>query len=213
MKNNCIISSYCSIKDYSVVIDGKKLFASPETGFKEFSSALYSHFSVCYPKFYKMDNLCKLGFLSVEFLLKGKELGNKYPGDQVGIILMNASSCLDTDRHYQHTISDRGNYFPSPAIFVYTLPNVVIGEISIKHKFFGEGNFFIMQKFNPSFLVNYVKSLFKNDVIQCCITGWVEIDGNDFDTTVFLIEKTDSTDVKFANFEPDIVKHIFDTKH
>lgn len=213
MTNNCIISSYCSIKDNSIVIDGNKLFSSSDPGFGEFSSAAYKHSSFGYPKFYKMDNLCKLGFLSIEFLLFGKGIENKYPGDQVGVILMNSSSSLDADRQYQGTINDRNNYFPSPAIFVYTLPNIIIGEICIKHKFYGDGNFFIMKKFNPVFLVNYVESLLKNDVIQCCITGWVEIDGDDFNSTVFLIEKMDKTDIKFANFEPDIIRHIFEIKH
>ena len=157
-----------------------------------------------------MDNLSKLGFLSAELLLRDKNLDHKYSGDEVGIILMNASSSIDTDRNHQNTITNRENYFPSPSIFVYTLPNVVIGEICIRHKFCGEGIFFISEKFNPYLLVSYADQLFDSETIQCCIAGWVEFDGNDFESMVFLIEKSDKPDVGIVKFEPSAILSIYE---
>jgi hypothetical protein len=125
-----------------------------------------------------MDNLCKLGFITSEFLLKGKDIKGRYAGVEIGIILMNSSSSLDTDRNHQKSISSRDDYFPSPSVFVYTLPNVVIGEICIRHNIHGEGNFFITEKFNPRFMFDYVSQLFDNDFVKCCITGWVEMNGS-----------------------------------
>jgi hypothetical protein len=212
MKKEYTISSYCSIRANSVVLDNKTLYTAPPAGFAEFAAGIYRHFSINYPKFHKMDSLSKLGFLSAELLLKDKDINRKYSGDEVGIILMNSSSSLDTDRNHQKTIASRNDYFPSPAVFVYTLPNVVIGEICIKNKIFGEGNFFVMEKFNPSFLVNYITQLFDNKVIECCITGWVEIEGNNFESVVFLIEKSSKTETGIANFEPADILSIYNRK-
>ncbi|MCX6333608.1 MAG: 3-oxoacyl-ACP synthase [Bacteroidia bacterium] len=212
MKRACTIASYCSIRGNKVILDDKLLYKGPEDHFSDFASGVYKHFSVSYPKFHKMDNLGKLGFLAAEILLKGRDIINKYPADKTGIMLMNSSSSLDTDRNHQRTISNSNDYFPSPAVFVYTLPNVVIGEICIRHKFYGEGNFFIMEKFNPSFMVNYISQLFDNDIVDCCITGWVEIDGDNFESVLFLIEKSSRTETGIANFEPATIESIYNRK-
>lgn len=212
MIESCTITSYCTIRDNKVIHDGRLLFESKTGNFTEFASGLYRHSGISYPKFHKMDNLCKLGFLSSEILLKDKNMSHNYTGDEIGIILMNSSSSLDTDRNYQKTIANRADYFPSPAVFVYTLPNVVIGEICIRHKIFGEGNFFITKKFNSSFIFNYVSQLFDNDFVKCCITGWVEISGNNFESVLFLIEKTGKTETGIANFEPAEIESIYNSK-
>jgi hypothetical protein len=210
MRKPNLITGYCAISKDTVAESDSILYTGDGTGFMEFSNAIYKKFNISYPKFYKMDNLCKLGFLSAELLLRDKKLDKKYSGEEVGIILMNSSSSLETDRHYQSSILNRENYFPSPSIFVYTLPNVVIGEICIRHKFYGEGNFFIAEKFNSSFLVNYVDQLFDSEAIECCVAGWVEFDGEDYKSIIFLIEKPDKTDVGNVNFEPAIIQSIYE---
>src|ERR1700741_5650650 len=99
-----------------------------------------------YPKFHKMDALSKLGLLCAEHALKNGDFLSKYPLNRVGIVLSNSASSLETDRQHQRSISDKSNYFPSPAIFVYTLPNIVIGEMAIKYKITGENAFFVSEK-------------------------------------------------------------------
>ena len=210
MKRSYIISGYCSINKTEVVVMGDTIFSCSNSSFRDFSNDIYKKFALNYPKFHKMDNLCKLGFLSVELLLRDKNLDQKYSGDEVGIIIMNASSSVDTDRNYQSSIANRENYFPSPSIFVYTLPNVVIGEICIRHKFYGEGNFFIDEKFNPDFLVSYVDQLLESNIIKCCICGWVEFDGDDFESIVYLIEKPDTTDLGIVNFDPATIQKLYE---
>src|SRR4030042_2368143 len=180
MRKDCFISKFCSIRDHTVVINHNSEYTRKNENQEQFLTGIYQHFSISYPKFHKMDTLCKLGFLSVELLLRDTGLPGKDPGHEVGIILMNASSSLETDRHHQESILDRANYFPSPAGFVYTLPNIVIGERSLRHKITGEGTFFIRERFDPSFLVNYIRHLFDTGVVQCCITGWIETNGEDY---------------------------------
>jgi len=212
MKEACVITSYCSVRSNRVTLDNKQLYSDAAATFGDFISGVYKHFDLSYPKFHKMDNLAKLGFISSELLLREKALSSKYRGDEVGIILMNSSSSLDTDRRHRKTIADRTDYFPSPAVFVYTLPNVIIGEICIRNKFFGEGNFFVMEKFNPAFLVEYISQLFDNEIVGCCITGWVETDGEKYESVFYLIEKRSRTETGIANFEPANIESIFNAK-
>lgn len=210
MKKSLIVSSFCSVTKKEVTVNNKVIYKGSGNDFSDLSNDIYTKFSIGYPKFHKMDNLSKLGFLSVELLLSDKNLNLKYPGGEIGVIFMNSASSLDSDRHHQDTLSNRENYFPSPSIFVYTLPNVVIGEICIRHKFYGEGNFFVVEKFNTDLLVDYIEELFECNAIQCCIAGWVEFDGDDFESLVFLIEKPDKTDTGIVNFEPDVIRNIYE---
>lgn len=210
MKNSLIVSSLCSVTGKEVAVNNKVVYKSQGKKFSDLSLDIYTKFSIGYPKFHKMDNLCKLGFLTVELLIRDKNLNQKYPGDEIGIIFMNSASSLDTDYHHQETLNDRENYFPSPSLFVYTLPNVVIGEICIRHKFYGEGNFFVSEKFNADFITGYIGELFESKAIQCCIGGWVEFNGDDFESLLFLIEKPDKTDSGIVNFEPDVIRSIYE---
>jgi hypothetical protein len=210
MTKSIVISRFCSIRDSAVVIDHKTEFTQKNEKLEKFLTGVYQNFAIAYPKFYKMDTLSKLGFLSVELLLRDAALHEKYASHETGVILMNASSSLDTDRHHQDSVLDRANYFPSPAVFVYTLPNIVIGEISIRHKITGEGVFLIREKFDASFLVGYICHLFETSVLKCCITGWMETNGEAYESVVYFIEKSDSTNHGIANFDAAAIQKIYD---
>lgn len=212
MNGSCIITSYCAVRENKLILDGKLLYDNPSADFPDLASLLYKHSGISYPKFHKMDNLCKLGFLTSEFLLRDKNLTGRYAPAETGVILMNSSSSLDTDRNHQKSIMSRDDYFPSPSVFVYTLPNVVIGEICIRHKINGEGNFFVTEKFNPHFVFDYVSQLFNDNLVECCITGWVEINGNNYGSVLYLIEKTGKTESGIANFEPAEIDKIYNGK-
>ena len=209
MEELYIISDHCIIRNNSVVSGGKKVFEYDRGGEPSFFTALYRHFDLNYPKFFKMDNLCKLGLLASEVLLREKNILRRYPGDQVGLILSNAASSIDTDRNYQISINDRTGYFSSPSVFVYTLANIVIGEISIRQKFLGESTFFIEEKFNPERLYTQVKLILDEGIISCCICGWVELDGDHYEAVLYLVEKSAPLADGIAIFEPEKLHEIF----
>jgi len=129
----------------SVVLDGQPIEVT-QTGGKMLVE-LYRRFVGDYPKFFKMDTLCRLGFLAAELLLKQatNEDQRLTTNDQrpSAIILANRSASIKNDTDYLATISE-GNYYPSPALFVYTLPNIVTGEIAIRHHIQGETSFYIL---------------------------------------------------------------------
>ncbi len=152
---------------------------------------VYNRYNIKYPKFYKMDILSKLAFLTSEILLKDTLITKKYKDDEIAVILSSGSSSLQTDYNYQQTISDIRNYFPSPSTFVYTLPNIMVGEICIRNKIKGENTVFISENFDKEFIFRYVNLLFQSDKIKACITGRVEYgypNGN-YESKLYLLEK------------------------
>jgi hypothetical protein len=209
MGNSYIIRDYCIIRDRQVSLHGTSLFSSGESQPAAFFTEAYRHFGLNYPKFHKMDSLCKLGYLASELLLKDKSLDEKYSGDQIGLVFCNAASSIDTDRIHQLTIQDRNSYFPSPSVFVYTLANIVIGEICIRHKIYGENAFFISENFNPDQLVEYVRLLFDEDIVQCCLAGWLEINGDQYEGVVYLVEKSVPDTRGFVIFDSDKLNEIY----
>jgi hypothetical protein len=178
-----IISS-CVISNNIVLKNDQEIFSAKTDKKQDFFSSIYHFLKIDYPKFYKMDNLSKLGFLASEILLKDEKLDTFQP-DEVAIILTNANASLDADIKYFESSKD----FASPALFVYTLPNIVIGEICIRNNFKGENSFFISEEFNAAFLEQYVIDLFKQNVVKLCICGWVDVLGEDYKATLFLVSK------------------------
>ncbi len=185
MPGQIYITASCAISQHQFFKNGQVLFDNHEPGLPEFLTAAYKHFELKYPKFYKMDHLSKLGWLATEILLKDNFTTENYQAGDVGIVLSNASSSLDADIRYFDSVKE----IASPALFVYTLPNIVIGEISIKHKFKGENAFFIFEKFDTEFIQQYVSNLFSNQILQACICGWVEVTGDEYLAVLYLIEK------------------------
>lgn len=183
------ISSYCKIKNGEVDLNGKIVFSTKDSSSpEEFIRKVYKHFEMNYPKFYKMDNLCKLAFITSELLLRSKVLDNYSPED-IAIIICNSASSLEIDSEHQRSINDKTNYFPSPANFVYTLPNILIGEIAIRNKIKGENTFFIFDKFDAPFMNRYIDMLLKNNNAQICIAGWVDLFENNYEAELYTVEK------------------------
>ncbi len=179
------ITASCSISNHIVYKNGIQVFEKKFTALSEFLDAAYLHFDIQYPRFYKMDNLSKLGFLGVEVLLKDDFRPAGYEAEETGLVLANASASLDTDLKYYGTVYS----IPSPALFVYTLPNIMIGEICIRHNFKGENAFFVFKQFDATFMEQYVSNLFGNQLLKTCICGWVELLEEGHKLVLFLIEK------------------------
>ena len=189
------INSSAVISNNVIYKNGDPAFKGSGGSLTDFLVAAYRHFDLQYLKFFKMDTLSRLGWLANEVMLKDSFDKEKYKVEDVGIVLMNANASLDTDAKYYETTKA----IPSPAQFVYTLPNIVIGEISIRHGFKGENAFFISKEFDAGFLVQYVSNLLESNIMECCICGWVDVLGEHYNATLFLVEKDKRGDsVNFA---------------
>ena len=184
------ITASCIIRNHAVYKNAKKVFENRDASLSGFLLSFYNDLKIMYPKFYKMDNLSKIGWLASEILLKDCFTEGKYKPEEIGVVFANASSSLDTDMKYYETAKS----IASPALFVYTLPNIVIGEICIRHQFKGECTFFISEKFDGKFIEEYVSNLINNNILQSCICGWVELLNEQYETVLFLVEKKRSPD-------------------
>ena len=117
-------------------LDGRLLPVEGEPNEKSLLTTIYKQMIGDYPKYYKMDGLCRLGFIASELLLqaeKAEETSIKELQRSRGVVLFNRSSSISSDKKYLASIADKDNYFPSPSVFVYTLPNIVTGEIAIRN--------------------------------------------------------------------------------
>jgi len=209
-----LITRYCSIQPPVLLLNGSIVFDQPMTESSEFLKSAYRGLNIQYPKFFKMDNLSKLAFLSTEILMNDLNITSRYPSEKIGMIIFNASSSLETDEKHQESINDRRNYFPSPSVFVYTLPNIMTGEIAIRHKIKGENAVFIAEKPDGQTIFQLVSELFSNNRVNCCITGWMEAYDDRLSSCLMLVENEEmakSLPEPGENiiFDPSNIEQIF----
>jgi hypothetical protein len=183
LQQQASIISYCSISNNSVYKNGEELFTGNAENMQQFFIQIYHNLAIDYPRFYKMDNLSKLGFLAAEYVLKDSPADLQARNNEAALVLSNSNASLDTDVKYFHTIEEGA----SPALFVYTLANIVIGEICIRNKFKGNGAFLVFEKFNAAFTVQYVNDLFNNSNTKLCICGWVDVLDEQYKAVLFLV--------------------------
>lgn len=172
------------IEQSRVCLDDKTVFQSEEPDFGTFIREAYKKLGGNNLKFYKMDDLCKLGYIAAGYLLEGKT----FAPQEIAILLANASSSLHTDIRHQQLIDQNGDEAASPALFVYTLPNVVSGEICIRHKIQGENTFFITQTYQPEKLEEYARIVMGKGNLKYGITGWCDLMGDTYKAEFKLIE-------------------------
>lgn len=177
------ITGYCVIRQQQI-IPAPPLGQVAVNSAEEFLNATYAKLGLSYPKFYKMDRPSRYGLLAAEVLLTANPIKH-YPSHAVAVILSNASASLDTDIRFEAS----SRQVPSPSLFVYTLPNIVTGEICIRHTITGENAFFVTPQFDASFMHHYVEQVLAQDYTDACIAGWIDVVGERDDVLLYLVEK------------------------
>lgn len=122
-----------------------------------------------YPKFFKMDVLSRLGFLLTERLV-GSDENRFQPREDRAVLVFSREGCVANDRNYVATMKD----FPSPSLFVYTLPNIVAGEIAIRNKYAGETSAFVLEKYDEKAIFELVRQAFQDPVTQSAVVIWAD---------------------------------------
>lgn len=205
-----------------VILDQQKLWEGKEElgeqeGLEHHSllTALYKQMIGNYPKFYKMDGLSRLGFVASEILLnaekgetdkerKNEEEKKKQEGrkeeerknlEERAIIFFNHSSSIASDRNYKESIKDKDNYFPSPSIFVYTLPNIVTGEIAIRNHFQGETSFFILPDKDERMMEEILQASCRDGQSKSFLTGWIDYED----------ERHFEAELKICRIQPSLI--------
>ncbi|MDR0364579.1 MAG: hypothetical protein LBH92_06150 [Bacteroidales bacterium] len=191
----------------ALILNGKDISVAHSEGEnRSWLDDIYRSHKMQYLKFFKMDNLCKAGFLAAELI--GNDIGwdKTVVKNDVAVVCFNRSSSLDDDMNYQQTIRDSGNYFPSPSIFVYTLANIVTGEIAIRNKIAGETSFYIMENFSSKRILEAIEDIFANPSIKGLLCGWTEYFDQNCDILMMYLERNKGLK---TNITENIIKKIY----
>lgn len=184
MKLNYHIKSYSRITNEKIICNGEVFSAKNESETtEEFFKKAYQRLEISYPKFHKMDVLCKAGFLASELIAQTESL---FETNTALVFANKSSSWVSDEKHAQSIYSKEAA--TSPAVFVYTLPNIVLGEICIRHQLLSENLFLIFEAFSPGFFTDYATQVLTENKAEKVLAGWVEVTENEMDVLVFLID-------------------------
>ncbi len=175
MKRTLYVNRWIRVDDSGIGVFpeslGSPIWQRPQIPARE----IYEGMGFRYPKFHKMDPPCQWAYLASEWLLSGPEspLNAGIPMDRVALVMGSRSGCLETDLSFYQSME----MVPSPALFVYTLPNIMMGEICIRHGFKGEQLCLIDESLPLPLARHYVEDLLYYRGMEACLLGWVEVFG------------------------------------
>jgi len=184
------ITAYCHIGEDICTVNGAVFLQKKQDVTDSWFKQLYKELAIEYPKFYKMDMLAQAGFIGSELIKKvSPDLSTRYQDDEIALLFANQQSSADADIRFQDSYLEKKS--PSPSLFVYTLPNIVLGEIAIRNKWFGENMFAVFPKFAPEFIIQYGSILLKTGS-KAVLAGWLGVLDGKVEVSLFLIgEKGD----------------------
>lgn len=153
------------ISSCTATLDDKKL---------EYSGSLtdlYKEHINDYPKFYKMDLLSKLVFTASELLIRQEP---ECDLSDCAIILFNRTSSIVSDIRHMVCISGSEGFFPSPSVFLYTLPNIAAGEVAIRRGIKGESSLYIINNKNNKLIDSIIQATIMDRKATAVICGWAD---------------------------------------
>ncbi len=185
------VTHHVKITPQSAMIDGEVIKTGGKG--KKLLTDIYKRYVGDYPKFYKMDMLSRLGFVASELLIQTEGKARFQRCDDRAVMLFNRTSSIDTDRIYLDSIDSDEGFFPSPSVFVYTLPNIVTGEIAIRNGYHGETSFYVLPERDNGLMHDIVKAALQNTTASEAITGWIDYENEtSFEADLYLMENSDS---------------------
>lgn len=195
------IVAYSKLNNKNLVVDDKIVATCTSEKLSDWFTEVYHALGLNYMKFFKMDRLSKAGFLAAESLLQNRITDRETVKTDWAIAIANSSASLDDDTHYQTTIQNADNYYPSPAVFVYTLANIVAGEIAIRNKIGGETSFYISENCDAKQIKIIAENALADSEIKTVLTGWVEHFGETTNVILMLVEKDGNEKIEFNELE------------
>jgi 3-oxoacyl-[acyl-carrier-protein] synthase-1 len=205
---------YVVLNQGYVSVNGREL--EHEASGNALLTELYRNHIADWPKFFKMDTLSKAGFVASELLIKEAgehRLGSEEFAQTRAIVLFGATASLCADRNYQETIQDKDNYYPSPALFVYTLPNIVTGEIAIRNHWRGETSFYVTEAPDAAQMAFHLACAFQDKVTDSILAGWVDSSRNDdFQAFMTVVRREDAADMAWIEGQLKRMINILNNK-
>lgn len=162
------------ISQSSLQIDGQSV--PVQASGKALLTEIYKTHIADSPKFYKMDMLGRLVFAASQLLIgrmQGADLSN------TAVVLFNCNSSVLADRQHLATICRSDNFFPSPSVFVYTLPNIATGEVAIKNGCKAETSLYILDGRDEAAMKTVIDATVAATDADMMICGWADCSAED----------------------------------
>lgn len=176
------IRHFIQWRQQHIAKDGQLLLTTEAKGSSDIPLAVYQQAGINYTKFFKMDPLSRVAFLATELLLPAVMHVDKH---RIATVISTGSGCLEVDKKFEES----RHSLASPALFVYTLPNIMLGEIDIRHGFKGEQMCTVSEKPDPAWLAFYVSDLLQYRGTQACLCGHVEAAADIVSATLLWVSK------------------------
>jgi hypothetical protein len=167
LQENLYIQQYLRWNHDRIWLNGQLLFPLNAGASPDICIEFYKHTGLKYIKFFKMDLLSKAAFLAAYTVLP-KEISEDK--SKVATVLSSKSGCLDVDKKFRESQAD----IASPALFVYTLPNIMLGEICIANGFKGEQMCTLADEADFDWFDFYINDLIKNRGTEAALCGHIE---------------------------------------
>jgi hypothetical protein len=193
------IQQYLQWKNREIWLNSQSFLQSAEEDALLISTDIYRQSGIVYPKFFKMDVLSKVAFLGASFALPKDIDADK---NAIATVFSTESGCLDVDKKFNESRAT----LASPALFVYTLPNIMLGEVCIATGFKGEQMCFITPEPDADLMAFYVEDLIKNRGSQAVLCGHAEATQQGISAAFVWVTKSLST----LPFHHQNLKTIFD---
>ena len=140
---------------------------------------LYLRYVGDYPKFYKMDPLCRLGLVATELLLQAEGEERFAERSDRAVLLVGSSASVVSDEAFRQTIADPAACYPSPSVFVYTLPNIVAGEGAMRNHYHGETAYYVLPSKDWGRILQLVDNVLTDPAIHSVLGGWIDYTDNE----------------------------------
>lgn len=137
-------------------------------------TSLYRQYIGDYPRYYKMDALSRLGFVAAELLLRAAYGNGQRDCGDCAMVLFNHTSSIVADRAYWASVRDEEIRFPSPSAFVYTLPNMVTGEVAIRFGSHGETSLYQLCRRNDLLMRQILAATATDRDAMHIVSGWID---------------------------------------
>ena len=128
-------------------------------------------------RFFKMDLYSRLAYVATSLLAKDA-LETSDPEDRAMVIFTQNGSVL-ADRKHLSTFANPEEFFPSPAVFINTLPNVVLGEIAVKNSIKGETTLVLLPDRDEPTMQRIIDATLSATRPSVLICGWVDCEADD----------------------------------
>ena len=128
-------------------------------------------------RFFKMDLYSRLAYVGTTLLAKDS-LGDCAPED-VTLFIFTLNGSVLADRKHLSTFANPDEFFPSPAVFINTLPNVVLGEIAVRNTIKGETTLVMLPSRDEAAIDRILEATLTATKPSVMICGWVDCEAED----------------------------------